>query len=401
MKKIYLFLVLLNLVLLMSCNETPLKPLSSDSVPPGKVEIVSVTPLNGGFEIAFKQPADNDLLYIKAIYDLVGGVKGEVQVSYFENKLRVMGFGDTAERTVKIYSVDRSGNLSESVEIKAAPLVSPVKLVQDSMSITADFGGARFTWVNRTEAPISIEIYAEDSITHKLKKVYTVYTSQTSSRYSVRNMKPLPTLFAAVIRDRWDNVSDTIRPADGTLTPLFEERLNPARFRKIVLASDTKWDAWGFKFEQLYDGNFITAGHTQGDHPWPQILTIDLGVKTKLSRFRVYQRGKENAGWWYSHGNPKKYDVYGAAVMPADPNNLSQWQKLREVCISTKPSGGTKNTDEDIVYAINGDEYDIDQKAIPSEIRYFRLVVWETWDGAGYVDFVELSWWGNIIEIYN
>ncbi len=402
MKKIYLFLVLLNMALLMSCTESTLKPLSSDGVPPGKVQIVAVTPLHGGLEIEFKQPADNDLLIIKAIYDLVGDVKGEVQVSYFDNKIKVMGFGDTDERAVKIYAVDRSGNLSEPVEIKASPLICPVKMIQDSLTITADFGGARFTWFNYTEAAVSIEIYAEDSVTHKLTKVNTLYTSQTASKYSIRNLPSIPTMFAAVVRDRWDNVSDTIRPPGGKLIPLFEEKLNKSKMRKVVLASDTKWDAWGFKYENLIDDNFTTSGHTQGDHAWPQIFTVDLGVKAKLSRFRVYQRSVTEQGFWFTHGNPKKYDVYGATLMPANPNDLSQWQKLREVCVASKPSGpGSQKTSEDILHATNGDEYDFDQTNNPSQIRYFRLVVWETWDGAGYVDFSELSWWGNILEVYN
>lgn len=399
MRKIYLYLVLLNLAILISCKKSPVTPLSNDNVAPGKVEIVSVTPLHGGFEVEFKQPKDNDLLYIKAEYDLAGGAKGEAQVSYFDNIIQVMGFGDTAERTAKIYAIDRSGNMSVPVEIKAVPLTPPIKMIQDSLGITADFGGARFSWINRTKAPISIEIFAEDSITHKLTKVNTVYTSQLVSRYSIRNMQSIPTYFAAVVRDRWDNVSDTIRPLGGKLTPLFEQKLDKTKMRKIVLPSDTKWDAWGMLYESLYDENFLTFAHTQGDHPFPQIFTIDLGVKTKLSRFRVYQRLE---GWQYRHGNPKKYDVYGAAVMPANPDDLTQWQKLRDVCISVKPSGdGTQVTDEDNIHAINGDEFDFDQTTNPSEIRYFRFVVWENWDGAGYVDFYELTWWGNIIQVYN
>lgn len=402
MRKLYLYLVLLNLAILMSCQKSPVAPLSNDKVPPGKVEIISVTPLHGGFEVEFKQPKDNDLLYIKAEYDLAGGAKGEVQVSYFDNIIQVMGFGDTSERTAKIYAVDRSGNMSVPVEIKAVPLTPPIKLIQDSLRVTTDFGGAKFSWINRTEAPISIEIFAEDSLTHKLKKVYTVYTSQVVSKYSIRNMPSVPTHFAAVVRDRWDNISDTIKPTGGMLTPLFEQKLNKTKMRKIVLPSDTHWDAWGRRYEDLIDDDFETMGHTQGDHAWPQIFTIDLGVKTKLSRFKVYQVVASNPGCFYSHGNPKKYDVYGSAVLPANPDDLSQWQKLRAVCVSTKPSGaGTQVTDEDLIHAINGDEYDFDQTTNPSEIRYFRLVVWETWDGAGFVDFVEISWWGNIIQVYN
>lgn len=401
MKKIYFLLAVLNLALLIGCEENILKPISEDGVAPGKVQVVQVTPLHGGFEVEYTLPDDKDLLYVKAEYELVGGVTGRVKVSYFDNKLTVLGFGDTNERTVKLYAIDRSENQSEPVEFKAAPLAPPVSLIHDSLRISSDFGGAKFTWINRTAAPISIEIFTEDTLTHDLVKVNTVYTSQVESKFSLRNMKSVPTKFAAVIRDRWDNVSDTIYPEGGVLTPLFEEKLDKTKMRKIVLASDTKWDAWGFRYENLYDDDFNSTSHTQGDHPWPQIFTIDLGVKVTMSRFRVYMRGPENRDWFYGHGNPKKYDVYGAAVMPANPDDLTQWQKLRPVCISTKPSGLAQNTDEDIQHGLNGDEYDFDQTEYPSEIRYFRMVVWETWDGAGYVDFNELSWWGNVKEVYN
>lgn len=401
MKKIYFILAVLNLALLIGCEESILKPISEDGVAPGKVQVVQVTPLNGGFEVEYTLPNDKDLLYVKAEYDLAGGVVGEVKVSYFDNKLTVMGFGDTNARTVKLYAVDRSENQSEPVEFTAAPLAPPVRLIQDSLQIISDFGGAKYTWVNRTAAPIAIEIFTEDTLTHKLVKVNTVYTSQVESKFSLRNMKSVPTKFAAVIRDRWDNVSDTIFPEGGVLTPLFEQKLDKTKMRKIVLPSDTKWDAWGFRYENLYDDDFNSTGHTQGDHPWPQIFTIDLGVKVTMSRFRVYMRGPNNRDWFFAHGNPKKYDVYGAAVMPANPDDLSQWQKLRPVCIATKPSGLAQNTDEDIQHGLNGDEFDFDQSEYPSEIRYFRLVVWETWDGAGYVDFNEISWWGNILEVYN
>lgn len=399
MRKLYFLLGLLTVALLISCKENTLKPSVQDNVAPGKVEIVSVTPINGGLKIQYKLPADNDLLYVKAEYDLVGGVKGVVSVSYFDNTITVLGFGDTSERTIRLYAVDRSGNVSLPTEFKGTPLVSPVKLIQDSLNIAADFGGAKFTWVNRTGAPIAIQIFAEDSITHKLKLVNTIYTSQIVAKYSVRNLPSRPTAFAALVRDRWDNVSDTIRPAAGKLTPMLEQRLDKTKMQKVILASDTKWDAWGFKYENLFDDNLTTTGHTQGDHPWPQIFTIDLGVKASLSRFRAYRRGPSNTGWLYGHGNPKRYDVYGAVTLPANPDDLSQWQKLRDQCVSVKPSGaGAAVTNEDITYALNGDEFDFDQVANPSQIRYFRLVVWETWDGAGYVDFQELTWWGKIIN---
>lgn len=401
MKKIYFLIAILSVVVFIGCDENSLGPISSDDVAPGKVEVVQVTPLNGGFEVEYTLPDDKDLMYVKAEFELAGGVTGEVKASYFENRLTVLGFGDTLQRTVNLYAVDRSENVSESTQFTAAPLIPPVRMVEDSLQITSDFGGAKFTWVNRTSAPISIEIFTEDSVTNELVKVNTVYTSQIDGKFSLRNMESVPTKFAAVVRDRWDNVSDTIYPVGGVLTPLYEQRLDKTKMRKIELASDTPWDAWGFSYENLYDDDFNTTAHTQGDHPWPQIFSIDLGVKAVLSRFRVYQRGPNDQGWFFAHGNPKSYDVYGAVEMPDDPDDLSQWQKLRPLCVSVKPSGLAENTDEDIQHGLNGDEYDFDDAELTPEVRYFRLVIWETWDGAGYVDFNEISWWGNVSEEYN
>src|SRR3546814_5836743 len=72
------------------------------------------------------------------------------------------------------------------------------------------------------------------------------------------------------------------------LTPLFEERLDKKKFNKVILSDDTSWDAWEGYYEGWYDEslhNIDGIAHTQGDDPFPQIWTVDLGVTVKLSRF--------------------------------------------------------------------------------------------------------------------
>ena len=200
------------------------------------------------------------------------------------------------------------------------------------------------------------------------------------------------------MRDRWDNYSDTINPLlNSKLVPLFEERLNKAKFRRVQLANDVSWDAWGYKLENIFDDNFTTLAHTQGGAPFPQIMTIDLGVKVKLSRFRVYMRSLNDKGYFYAHGNPKEYDVYGLVTLPNSTGNLGEWIKLRDLCVSVKPA----NADDADAHGIAGDEYDFDQINNPLEIRYFRWAVQTTWDGAGYINVTEMSFWGSITETYN
>jgi len=393
MKNILKLLVLLISVILYSCEEKTLGPEVKDSQPPGVITILSVTSMPGGLKVEYNLPSDKDLLYVKAVYTLAGGTTSEVKASYYDNKLEILGFGDTNEHTITLYAVDRSENLSAPVEVKGIPSKAPVKLIEETMTITANFGGAQFEWINETEAPVSILIFAEDSIAGKLTNVQTVYTSQKNSRYTLRGYNPVPTKFAAIVRDRWDNFSDTVKPAAPyTLIPWEETALDKTIMGLLVLQNDTPWDAWGFQTENAFDGDFLSTAHTQGDHAWPQILTIDLGVVVQLSRIKIYQRSPDYTPWLYTHGNPKRYDLYGALALPDNTGDLSKWIKLREECVSTKPSGDGPLTEEDIQHAVSGDEYDCE----PLEIRYFRFAVNETWDGAGFINFNEVSLWGSI-----
>ena len=389
---ICLYMFLLSILILNSCKDNKLEPLVNDGVAPGKVEITSVTSIAGGLEVKYNLPKDEDLLYVKAVYTLTSGKISEAISSYYENKMTIRGFGDTAVHSIQLFAVDRGENMSEPVSFTGKALLAPVRVAQKSLKIQPDFGGARFTWANATSAPLMIMLYATDTL-GKFRLFQTVYTSEATGRYNIRGLKSVPTKFAAIVRDRWDNYSDSILP-DGLLIPLYEQRLNKLLMKKVVLANDENWDQYGFKLENIFDDDLTTVAHTLGGHPFPQIMTIDLGVKVKLSRFKCYMRGPNNdVGFLYTHGNPKEYDVYGLLDLPVDNSgDLSQWIKLRDKCISVKPV----NADEARVHGLDGDEYDFDQANFPTEIRYFRFAVTKTWDAATFINVNELSFWGNI-----
>ncbi len=402
MKNIFKLLIFMAIIILGSCEEKTLGPVIQNDIPPGPVEIKTFTAIPGGFDVSYKLPDDKDLLYVKAEYFIKEGEKSEVKASFYQNSLMISGFGDTSERTVKLYAVDRSANVSEPVEFTGSPLEAPVNLIQESLIMAPDFGGAKFTWVNLAEAPVSIMIYAEDSL-GVIQLQHIIYTSVDSGRYSIRGFEPVPTRFFVVVRDRWDNFSDPKYPEspDSTITPMYEARLDKTKFRKVILPNDTDWNAWEGRFESGYDEDYQSFTHSQGDHSMPQIMTIDLGVKVRLSRFVVHQRGLEQSFWAYSHGNPKRYDVYGSVELPDDgTGDLNNWIQLRDQCISVKPSGlpNGQNSDEDMIHFFQGDEYSFE---VPIEIRYFRFAVQETWDGAGFINFSELTFFGDIIEEIN
>ncbi|GGK47954.1 DUF4959 domain-containing protein [Gramella jeungdoensis] len=383
--------------ILCACEENQHEPIFSDKTIPSVIENVIVTPINGGLDIKYDLPNNSDLLYVKAVYTTTKGEEAEVKASSFNNKLQILGFGDTTEKTVRLYSVDRSENTSKPITVSGAPLTPPVTIIQESMEITPDFGGARFTWENALNTPISIELMSTNEL-GELETIETVYTKQTATKSSLRGYESVPRLFAAVIRDRYDNYSDTIyaKTPDKLVVPLFEQRLDKTAFKKVVLENDDNWDAWEGDYWNFFDDEMTSIVHTQGDKPRPSIMTVDLGANVTLSRFTVHQRLSHGTIHAFAHGNPKTYKVYGAKELPGMDGNLDDWILLKD-CESIKPSGsplGT-NTDEDIDHLWAGDEYTFDEAI---EIRYFRFAVFSTWDGAGYINASEMTFWGNIVE---
>ncbi|UFH34321.1 DUF5000 domain-containing lipoprotein [Flavobacterium acetivorans] len=396
--KYFKLIIALTLFVFVACSEFEHGPTDSSSGNPAKVENVVITPINGGLEITYDLPKDKNVLYVKAVYMNSKGVESEVKTSVFNNKIQILGFKDVAEVSVKLYSVNRAETNSEAVVVSGTPLISPVDMIQQNFEITTDFGGAKFKWNNALKTPIAIQLFAPNE-KGKLELVNTQYTEQIASSFSLRGYPSVPTKFAAVIRDRYDNFSDTIYAgtADKMLVPLHEERLDKTIFKKVVLQNDDNWDAWEGDYWGLFDDKNGTIVHTQGNIPRPSILTVDLGVVVNLSRINVLQRADGlGLGFAYTHGNPKKYAVYGSKELPGPDGNLANWIKLRD-CESIKPSGlpiGQK-TDEDVAHFWAGDEYTFENAP---EIRYFRFVVYDTWDGAGYISFSELTFWGNIVK---
>ncbi|UOB18443.1 DUF5000 domain-containing lipoprotein [Abyssalbus ytuae] len=388
-----LVLPLAILILVFACEEHDHEPISSDDSKPTPPENIVVTPINGGFDISYDLPADNDLLFVKAVYTNSKGEEAEVKTSRYDNKIQILGLGDTSEKTITLYSGDRAENLSDPVTVKESPLTPPIYLIQETMEIAQDWGGAKFSWVNNLKTPVAIELLAEGN-NSEIALVDTYYTESDSFSASIRGFEAVPTLFAAVIRDRYDNFSDTIYAdtPDKLITPLHEERLDKTKFVKIVLDNDNDWGRWDNNYSNFYDDDIETVVHTQGGEPFPQTLSVDLGQNVILSRIVVNMR----RGWPYDHGNPKKYNLYGAKEFPGTDGNFDNWTLLKE-CESIKPSGlpiGT-NTDEDMAHFEAGDEYTFDEQ---TEIRYFRFSVTQTWDGATYVDFAEITFWGNVVD---
>lgn len=392
MKTIYYYIILF-LLLVSACSEKELKPISGSNGKPGVVTEVNVENIPGGAILTYKIPESEDLLSIKAVYKLSNGKTYEASASYYDNKLTVEGFNDTESHEVTLYAINRAQEMSDPVVVTINPQESPLSKIAKSMEIVTDFGGARFIWSNKDNAPITIDLMAQDS-TGALKVIRVVYSEATEAYQSLRGYQPEDWKFGAVVRDFWENASDTIYPEGGSLVPLFEEELDKTKMNVMNLTNDASLKNWEGQDFYIIDDDLTTFGHTANSSV-PAPFTIDLGCTVKLSRFKNWQRNYSSS--YYNWGNPSRYTVYGRLEKPSPSGDWDEWTKIME-CTVVKPSGSPSGTvtDEDKVAAEEGHEFTFDLDQPP--IRYIRFVVEETFGNTSFSHPCEFSFWGEVIN---
>ncbi len=386
-------IIIVVFAILVGCDsEDTLKQFPLDNDAPSAPSNATVENTSGGAIITYNVPEDEDLLYVKATYEINGG--GRVtKSSPYKNTLEVDGFGDTKEYKIELRSVDRSQNESEPLIVSIHPLTPPTIQIYNSFEMQASFGGIKLTWNNEAKKDVIICLVAADS-TGTLVDEDQVYTSAKDGSYALRGFDNTQREFAAYVRDRWDNYSDTLK---GIFTPWFEEELDKENFEEYTLPYDAEVLS-GCDVSNIWDdvisGNSGFWHTTTAGTELPIMCTFSLGHKTKLSRYKIWQRPL----FYYTHNNPKVWELWGSNA-PGSSGALDDgtWTKLVSNN-SYKPSGedNTTVTNEDSEYADNGEEFEFPLDA--PAIKYIRFVMYENWSGGNIAEVAEMRFWGEIIE---
>ncbi len=391
--KTIIFMLIIPLFLISACNEKELNPISESLGKPGIVTDVKTESTPGGVTITYRIPESEDVLTVKGVYTLANGKTYEATTSFYENKLEIAGYNDLNEHQVALYALNRAQVCSDPVSVTFTPLVSSLSKVAKTMEIISAFGGAQFSWINKDEAPLTFEFLGQDSIGN-LNTMKIISSQADTMKQALRGYQPEPRVFAAIIRDNWENASDTLYPPGRTILPLFEEKLDKNKMSIMKLGSDAGFTNWEGMDSYLIDDDPKTFGHSPSSS-LPAAFTIDLGVTSKLSRIVMFQREGDSYSWAW--GNPKHFEVYGSETRPSQDGNWDDWTKIMN-CAIIKPSGspvGT-NTDEDIAALKAGHEFAFDLNLAP--LRYIRLRVLDTWGGSTFTHPTEVTLYGEVIS---
>src|SRR5690606_1326083 len=321
--KIHKYLMLGLGLAFFSCEEEVSGPLTNDGTPPSPVSEITVTNLPGGAKITYKVPDDEDALLVEAKYKLDNGKEVTAKSSIFKNFVIVEGLRRSVQQEVELVTVDRSENRSQPVIASINPEMAPVDKLYNSFELVEDFGGVRLYYNNEDKISAELLLYAADEKGNLVYKQSVFIADDQRTYQTFRGYPPTANTFGISAIDRWDNATEIL---SVERTPLEETKLDLQKFRELFLPGDEPGGISGWVMPLLWNGSIGEPGfHTNHTAPGTlvppytdtyHIFTMDLGVTAKLSRFKFWQRQQNNLDGLYSHGNPKIFDVWGAAELP-------------------------------------------------------------------------------------
>lgn len=411
-----LYLILTITFLFISCKEEGrIDYIDGSLSAPDPVSIKEVISTPGGAIIKYGIPNDKNLLGVKAVY-FRNGELCETKASKYVDTLIVEGFGDINPEEVQLYSIGFNGKLSEPISTTVKPLPPPIKTVEFDME--AGFGGVTVSLQdNSSEAALSLALIA-DTISNSPNNdqwidLQTFHTKSTNIKFSRRGLEPRPMKFGVYIKDRWNNVSDTIYKE---LTPIEEIKLPKDQFQNAALPTDTYApveDNHGYRIEQLWlgpEGSSTEFFATKHSSPIPQWWTIDLGRKMSISRIQKWPRPDYEL---YSSVAPRTFEVWGSENPNPDGSWDDSWFLLGEF-EQFKPSGYGEGrdvgpiTDEDKDYWYNETEFEViptDKAPDPYQpVTHLRFKILSTFgsygteSSVGQVIIAELTFWGQLVD---
>ncbi|GAP71514.1 hypothetical protein SAMD00024442_13_42 [Candidatus Symbiothrix dinenymphae] len=392
-----------SLVGLFACSEAPIGQYPTDSTPPKPVSNPQVVNFPGGASITYDLPDETDLLYVKASFVLPNGTKQDIKVSSFSNTLTVNGFARSQEYKLQLIAVDRSQNESVPVEVPIHPEDANIYDVRQSVNYTVARGGFNVNWENANNEDITVFVLKKNEGTGNFSLIESFYSAEKNVQKSVRGLDAVLTTFAVFARDKYNNNSDTVQ---FQLEPLFEQFIDHSTFAGMPkLPAHTEHATWCGPMSVLWDDVLVAGAVARTVYyispgTVPAYFTIDLGIKVKLSRFKLF--GRED--YYFRLHNPRDFYILGTNDLSVaqDPASTdAQWGDTLLNCISHRPSGLSFDvvaTPEDYAYASAGEDFEFPEAA--PAVRYIRIRVRGngSWSGTNGMHLAELRFWGEPIN---
>jgi len=391
--RIFLSLILIISLVVYSCKDDD----SSDTTPPGKLEVDLVTPTHGGGIIDYTLPNDNDILFVRAEYTNSLGVDVYRVSSSHNSTIEIDGLNQTSSLNVRLYVVDESGNISEVTEIEFTPLVSYIYLVQESIELTPDLGGVKIEWENIQSKTVYVHIYIRNGSDEEIRILSS--NNENESMY-VRGLESVEMTFLSKVEDFDGNITDLEEKA--ILTPLFEEEIDKSTW-SLVSNLSVNGNAWEGETVSFWD-DIVDTVETDADNSyfiiwrnqnggvlsWPLDIVIDLNKNVRIHRFKVWQRaywyqGPTGVPYYYQDENMRSFEIYAS-------NNLQDWTLLGAYDIGDPRDSEGNIPESYISEATNGHDFDL--QGVSEAFQYLKFSITSNYGSDTYVHGSEITLYG-------
>ncbi|GHT66629.1 hypothetical protein AGMMS50239_28390 [Bacteroidia bacterium] len=387
-------------LLFSACSEDSIGQYPIDSTPPRPISNPKVTNFSGGATITYDLPDETDLLYVRAQFTLPNGKKQDIRVSSFSNVLTIKGFARSQEYKLSLVAVDRSQNESTPVEVVIQPNDAIIYDLIRSLEYETARGGFKVKWENAIQEEVTVTFLKKNQA-GQFELLDVFYTAEQNAQRAIRGQDAVPTTFAVFVKDTYNNYTDTM---EFSLEPLYEQMIDNKKFIAMPKLPSFTLHGWSNQNLNVIWDDVLVAGAVSGQVYYitasdiNAYFTMDLGVKVKLSRFRMWGR----SDYYFRLHNPYDFYLMGTNDLAVAQNSAStdeQWGGPLINCISHRPSGlGSDEpaTGEDLSYAQAGEEFEFtgDEPAV----RYIRFRVRRTWGGSNGLHVAELRFWGEPIN---
>ena len=407
-------------------EEERIKYYDPDAPAPAAINQASVTVENfpGTSIIRYELPDDDNLLYVKAVYETAPGVIRESKASVYMDSLVLEGFSASGNYTAQLYSIGKNEKESEAVDITVSPDTPPVIAAFATFNLTASFGGVRGAYSNDSKSDLKAVLLIDTIGNGEFQQLRAYVSNSPNAVFNYNGLESVETDFAVYLQDRFGNRSDTAW--FHGITPLFEEPIPNDHWTWYeLLPSDlaiwAEMSAWRNSYAPwtMWDGNIAYnvwsnayVGQTPATYSYtfPFSLTISLGGSYTLSRIIIHA--------WRMHGEytgtaVKSFQVYGSNLdRPGDDIYGEDWVLLGDF-EDEIPSGNATATQADRDYAVfDGKVFYIEENDLtPTNpfvpIKYFRFLFRGNWagrtigdpvSGTGGVSIAELRLFGKKSE---
>lgn len=397
-----------------------------ETVPPGVVKNIQYESLPGAVRLTYEQPADDDLLCVKALYQLDDATWKEAKASGYTNELLLEGFGKgDSVRQVQVVAVDVNQNESEPVIVDVIPKASPVYEVIETVSAEGTFGGIKVNWTNPEDFNVILVLNRENEAGQMIQplggRIYAEGTGKEDSKI-ISGIDTLETNFTIHVEDTWGNKS---RKYEFRAKPIFEEWIDKSTFKRwnpnSTMLIDPETDNipykawWGFDIEKIWNGvHGGNGGDSNECYSTPSgstlnKITFDMVSEVVPTRMKIWARPTykysaigEYIRVWGSN-DPEACPTFKQDAEPA----YRRWVLLTEEQGPNggyhmyKPSGleGTNVTSNDVQYAeVDGMDI-IFKQGIPT-VRYICIEMVSMWSGKTPNSFTiaEIDMYGKYIK---